>query len=69
MSVIFDLDETLVDSDPNYYEAGRRTLAQYGIADFTWADHDRYIGISTQETVADWRDRYGLRAPVGELRT
>ncbi|MFF7893181.1 HAD family hydrolase [Streptomyces sp. NPDC007907] len=67
MSVIFDLDGTLVDSEPNYYEAGRRTLAEYGIADFTWADHERYVGISTQETVADWKDRYGLRAPVGEL--
>ncbi|MFJ7336608.1 HAD family hydrolase [Streptomyces sp. NPDC101116] len=67
MSVIFDLDGTLVDSEPNYYEAGRRTLAQYGVADFTWADHERYVGISTQETVAEWRDRYGLRAPVEEL--
>ncbi|MER7480661.1 HAD family phosphatase [Streptomyces sp. NPDC126510] len=67
MSVIFDLDGTLVDSEPNYYEAGRRTLAEYGIAHFTWADHERYIGISTQETVADWKDRYGLPASVEEL--
>ncbi|MFJ4537450.1 HAD family hydrolase [Streptomyces tibetensis] len=67
MSVIFDLDGTLVDSEPNYYEAGRRTLAEYGIADFTWADHERYVGISTQETVVDWKDRYGLPASVDEL--
>ncbi|MFF5369705.1 HAD family hydrolase [Streptomyces sp. NPDC013187] len=67
MSVIFDLDGTLVDSEPNYYEAGRRTLAEYGVADFTWADHERYVGISTQETVADWKDRYDLPASVGEL--
>ncbi|KOX04413.1 hydrolase [Streptomyces sp. NRRL B-1140] len=67
ISVIFDLDGTLVDSEPNYYEAGRRTLAQYGVADFTWADHERYVGISTQETVADWKHRYGLSAPVEEL--
>ncbi|MFJ8542246.1 HAD family hydrolase [Streptomyces sp. NPDC093586] len=67
ISVVFDLDGTLVDSEPNYYEAGRRTLAEYGVADFTWADHEEYVGISTQETVADWKRRYGLRAPVGEL--
>jgi HAD superfamily hydrolase (TIGR01509 family) len=66
-SVIFDLDGTLVDSEPNYYKAGRQTLAAYGVADFTWADHEQYVGISTQETVADWKDRYGLPAPVDEL--
>ncbi len=67
ISVIFDLDGTLVDSEPNYYEAGRRTLAEYGIDDFTWAIHEEYVGISTQETVADWKRRYGLRVPVAEL--
>jgi HAD superfamily hydrolase (TIGR01509 family) len=67
ISVIFDLDGTLVDSEPNYYEAGRRTLAEYGVPGFTWADHEGYVGISTQETVTDWKRRYGLRAPVEEL--
>lgn len=67
ISVIFDLDGTLVDSEPNYYEAGRRTLAEYGVPDFSWADHEAYVGISTQETVADWQRRYGLRASVEEL--
>lgn len=66
-SVIFDLDGTLVDSEPNYYEAGRRTLAEYGVPDLTWAEHERYVGISTRETIADWRVRYGLEAPVSEL--
>ena len=67
ISVIFDLDGTLVDSEPNYYEAGRQTLAEYGVLDFSWADHERYVGISTQETVTDWKDRYGLPASVDEL--
>ncbi|WP_435281572.1 HAD family hydrolase [Streptomyces koelreuteriae] len=69
VSVIFDLDGTLVDSEPNYYEAGRQTLAEHGVLDFSWADHERYVGISTQETVADWTERYGLRASVEELFT
>ncbi|GAB2852060.1 HAD family phosphatase [Streptomyces deserti] len=69
ISVVFDLDGTLVDSEPNYYEAGRQTLAEHGVPDFTWADHERYVGISTQETVTDWKRRYGLRASVEELLT
>ncbi|MFI7019135.1 HAD family hydrolase [Streptomyces sp. NPDC050164] len=69
ISVIFDLDGTLVDSEPNYYEAGRQTLAEHGVPDFSWTDHERYVGISTQETVADWIERYGLRASVEELFT
>lgn len=67
LSVIFDLDGTLVDSEPNYYEAGRRTLDEYGVPDFSWAKHERYVGISTRETITDWRRRYGLSAPVDEL--
>ncbi len=67
LSVVFDLDGTLVDSEPNYYEAGRRTLDAYGVPDFSWAEHERYVGISTRETVADWRRRFGLSASVDEL--
>lgn len=66
-SVIFDLDGTLVDSEPNYYEAGRQLLAEHGVPDFGWADHERYVGISTRETVARWKSLYGLRASVAEL--
>ncbi|CCK31981.1 phosphoglycolate phosphatase, bacterial [Streptomyces davaonensis JCM 4913] len=67
ISVIFDLDGTLVDSEPNYYEAGRLTLAEHGVPDFSWAEHEAYVGISTLETVTDWKARYGLRASVEEL--
>ncbi|NUO43937.1 MAG: HAD hydrolase-like protein, partial [Streptomyces sp.] len=60
ISVIFDLDGTLVDSEPNYYEAGRQVLAEYGVPDYTWTDHERYVGISTLETVGIWKREYGL---------
>ncbi|WP_030566056.1 HAD family hydrolase [Streptomyces aureocirculatus] len=66
-SVIFDLDGTLVDSEPNYFEAGRQLLAEHGISEFTWADHETYVGISTQETLALWKERYGLSAPLADL--
>ncbi|MFH0517602.1 HAD family hydrolase [Streptomyces sp. M41] len=67
ISVIFDLDGTLVDSEPNYFEAGRQILAEHGFPGFTWEDHERYVGISTLETVTIWKREYGLRASVEEL--
>ncbi|GHE37951.1 hydrolase [Streptomyces longispororuber] len=66
-SVIFDLDGTLVDSEPNYYEAGRGLLAARGVTDFTWKDHQAYVGISTRETLARWQERYGLAEPLADL--
>ncbi|WP_330177114.1 HAD family phosphatase [Streptomyces sp. NBC_01498] len=66
-AVVFDLDGTLVDSEPNYYEAGRRLLAGHGVPDFSWEQHTRYIGISTRETLEAWRTEYGIGAPLDEL--
>ncbi len=58
-SVLFDLDGTLVDSEPNYYEAGRRLLARYGVRDFSWENHTRFIGIGTRETLTVLRESTG----------
>jgi HAD superfamily hydrolase (TIGR01509 family) len=66
-AVIFDLDGTLVDSEPAYYEAGRRTLAEYGVHDFGWEQHTRFIGVGTRETLAALRTEYRIEAPVDEL--
>ncbi|WP_149182900.1 HAD family phosphatase [Streptomyces sp. TRM49041] len=66
-AVVFDLDGTLVDSEPNYYEAGRRVLADYGVTDFDWDRHTDFIGIATRETLEILRAEYGLGAPVDEL--
>ncbi|WP_330295100.1 HAD family hydrolase [Streptomyces sp. NBC_00503] len=67
ISVIFDLDGTLVDSEPNYYESGRRTLERHGVPGFTWEEHSRYIGIGTLETLEILRERYAIPAPVEQL--
>lgn len=65
--VIFDLDGTLVDSEPLYWEAARGVLAAHGAGEFTWEEHARFIGISTVETMAALRREYGLDAPVEQL--
>ncbi|WP_371679972.1 HAD family hydrolase [Streptomyces sp. NBC_01276] len=67
ISVIFDLDGTLVDSEPNYYESGRLTLERHGVPDFTWEQHSRFIGIGTLETLEVLKERHGLDAPVEQL--
>ncbi|MGW3564547.1 HAD family hydrolase [Streptomyces sp. NPDC000941] len=66
-AVLFDLDGTLVDSEPHYYEAGRLTLERYGVTGFTWEHHSRFIGIGTRETLETLRAEYGIDAPVDEL--
>ncbi|QPP09962.1 HAD family phosphatase [Streptomyces bathyalis] len=66
-AVIFDLDGTLVDSEPHYFEAGRRVLAAHGVTGFTWEDHTRFIGIGTRETMETLRAEHGIAAPVEQL--
>ncbi|MEU6995554.1 HAD family phosphatase [Streptomyces sp. NPDC046465] len=66
-SVVFDLDGTLVDSEPNYYEASRALLADLTGREYTWADNEQYVGISSHETLALWKREYGIEAPVAEL--
>ncbi|OKH99365.1 hydrolase [Streptomyces sp. CB02923] len=61
------MDGTLVDSEPNYYEAGRSVLAGYGVTDFTWEHHARFIGIGTRETLEILKREYGIDAPLDEL--
>ncbi|MGW0394340.1 HAD family hydrolase [Streptomyces sp. NPDC003042] len=67
ISVIFDLDGTLVDSEPNYYASGRLVLERHGVCDFTWEQHARFVGIGTLETLEILKERYGLPAPVEQL--
>lgn len=66
-AVIFDLDGTLVDSEPNYCAATRQVLAAHGVPGYTWEDHTRFIGIGTMETLATLQQQYDINAPLEEL--
>lgn len=68
-AVLFDLDGTLVDSEPNYHQATREVLAAHGVARFSWREHEEFIGIGTRETLRTLRERYALRAPLERLLT
>lgn len=65
--VIFDLDGTLVDSEPNYLAAEQRLLAEVGILGFDERAKRPYIGMSTTEMITDLVARYGLTEPVEQL--
>lgn len=66
-SVIFDLDGTLVDSEPNYYQAARQVLARHGLPGYTWEQHARFIGIGTRETLEILDRQHALTGSVEEM--
>ncbi|MBP2649228.1 MAG: HAD-superfamily hydrolase, subfamily variant 3 [Firmicutes bacterium] len=68
-AVIFDLDGTLVDSEPNYYEADKKMLSQYGITDFDLAAKKKYVGIGAKEMMEDIKRQYHIPDSVETLVT
>lgn len=60
---IFDLDATLIDSEPNYYEADRLLLADFGIV-FSPEDKRHYVGVGNTWMMHDLKRRFDL--PVSE---
>ncbi len=57
--VIFDLDGTLVDSEPNYMEADRRLMAHYGIT-FTEEMKQRYVGYGNARMMEEIQEAFRL---------
>ncbi|MFF1556669.1 HAD family hydrolase [Streptomyces sp. NPDC058279] len=71
LSVIFDLDGTLVDSEPNPYESGRRALERHGAPESNREpreQHSPLVDIGTRETPDNREERYGPRAHPGAAR-
>ena len=82
-AVIFDMDGVLVDSEPAFYEAANRVLAEEG-QHIEWERYQRLLGTSVRETwralitmlglrggLQSYLDRYDgvLLACLGEPRT
>ena len=65
-ALIFDLDGTLIDSEPNYYEADRLLLKPYGI-DFTLEMKRPYVGGGNEPMMIDLKRRFNLPASKDEL--
>lgn len=59
-AVIFDLDGTLVDSEPNYSKADNVLLAEYGIEELSPEMKQKYVGIGTWEMMEDLKQIYNI---------
>lgn len=66
-AVIFDLDGTLVDSEPLYFAAERRLLGELGVPDFDEEAKRPYIGMSTRAIFADLAAKHGFAEPADVL--
>ncbi len=66
-AVIFDLDGTLIDSEPNYFEAERKLLAEYGINDFDFEMKKQYVGKSTNDTLENFKRNYSIEESIETL--
>lgn len=63
--MLFDLDGTLVDSEPLHGEALARTLASYGVAD-AGDIHEEALGRTVEVEYAIAARRFGITAPFDE---
>lgn len=66
-AVIFDLDGTLVDSEPIYFESDRRLLAEYGVVDFDAVLKHKYAGIGSKAMLEDIKKTYPIQESVEYL--
>ena len=65
-AVLFDLDGTLIDSEPNYYLADKKLLERYGIP-FSLEDKKKYIGGGNLDQMIDLKRRFSLPESPEEL--
>jgi HAD superfamily hydrolase (TIGR01509 family) len=65
-AVIFDLDGTIIDSEPNYFEGDRRLLLNYGIS-LTADMKEKYVGIGSLEMMKDMKKIFNIRDSLDTL--
>ncbi len=66
-TILFDFDGTLVDSEPNYALSDCRMVAHFG-GDMTAEQHDDYVGLGSVPFLTAMQERYGITAPLGEMK-
>lgn len=65
-AILFDMDGTLIDSEPNYRIADQQFLKDYGIElpEEVW---DSFIGIGSEKMIEYVKKHYGLEGETEEL--
>ncbi len=59
-AVIFDMDGTIVDSEPIYEEVNEEVYEKYGL-DLSQEDYDRHMGANLKDIWTDILDRYQVK--------
>lgn len=65
-AILFDMDGTLIDSEPNYRIADQQFLEDFGIElpEEVW---DSFVGIGSEKMIAYVKEHYGLQGDTEEL--
>jgi HAD superfamily hydrolase (TIGR01509 family) len=66
-AMIFDMDGTLVDSEPLHHLAWQQTLADHGVSSFSWEQFLVYVGTSNEKVAGDFIAAASLEIDVAEL--
>lgn len=66
-ALIFDMDGTLVDSEPVHHKAWEATLVSNGIKSFPFDDFVSYVGSSNEKLASDYIKSHSLVISVEEL--
>lgn len=66
-ALIFDMDGTLIDSEPIHHKAWEATLVRYGVKSFPFGDFIRYVGTSNEKVAQDYIYSNALKVSVEKL--
>ena len=65
-AVIFDLDGTLIDSEPNYYLGDKEFLKQFGVT-YTLDQYHQFVGVGGVNFLQWVKDEYSIPDSIEEL--
>lgn len=66
-ALIFDMDGTLADTEPQHYRAWRETLLNNGAEEFSFETFLSYVGTSNETVAGDHIKRTGINKSIEEL--
>ncbi|MEP2026316.1 MAG: HAD family phosphatase [Reichenbachiella sp.] len=66
-AVIFDMDGVIMDSEPIHYETEFEILKRFGVTDYPFSEHAKYVGMRTRDLWAGHIEKYRLDASWKEL--
>lgn len=66
-ALIFDLDGTLINSEPLHYRAWKAALLDNGVPEFTFENFLCYVGTSNEKVAGDFIESDGIKKSITQL--